>query len=78
MPGESAGPAAGPLLEYLAALEAFDKRFPGFEHDIHGVERDAAGSYAIECLTREPTEPPSNGAVPDSHALPVVVNAGAP
>ena len=41
MPGESAGPADGPLLEYLAALEAFDKRFPGFEHDIHGVERDA-------------------------------------
>jgi hypothetical protein len=38
MPGESSGPADGPLLQYLSALEAFDKRFPGFEHDIHGVQ----------------------------------------
>jgi arginine decarboxylase len=64
MPGESAGPADGPLLEYLAALEVFDKGFPGFEHDIHGVERDTAGNYAIECLTREPSAAHTNG----SHA----------
>ena len=50
MPGESTGAADGPLLQYLSALEAFDKRFPGFEHDIHGVARDANGNYAIECL----------------------------
>jgi len=61
MPGESAGAADGPLLEYLAALEVFDKRFPGFEHDIHGVERDTDGNYAIECLTREPATSASNG-----------------
>jgi arginine decarboxylase len=50
MPGEDAGAVAGPLLGYLAALEDFDRRFPGFEHDIHGVERDAEGTYLIECL----------------------------
>ncbi len=61
MPGESAGPVDGPLLEYLAALEAFDKRFPGFEHDIHGVERDADGNYAVECITREPAPAQANG-----------------
>jgi arginine decarboxylase len=61
MPGESAGAADGPLLEYLGALEAFDRRFPGFEHDIHGVERDADGTYAIECLTLEVAPAPSNG-----------------
>jgi arginine decarboxylase len=61
MPGESAGAADGPLLEYLGALEAFDRRFPGFEHDIHGVERDANGTYAIECLTLEAGLAPSNG-----------------
>jgi arginine decarboxylase len=54
MPGESTGPADGPLLEYLGALETFDKRFPGFEHDIHGVERDFTGNYQVECLTLEP------------------------
>ena len=78
MPGESAGAADGPLLEYLAALEAFDRRFPGFEHDIHGVERDAAGSYAIECLTPEPAEAPTNGSGPDGEARKVMVGAGAP
>jgi arginine decarboxylase len=61
MPGESAGAADEPLLEYLAALEAFDKRFPGFEHDIHGVARDHNGNYAIECLAPEAVLAPSNG-----------------
>ena len=75
MPGESAGPADGPLLSYLAALETFDRRFPGFEHDIHGVERDATGTYAIECLTREAAH--TNGSGPGSHARPVGVGAGA-
>jgi arginine decarboxylase len=77
MPGESAGPADGPLLEYLAALEAFDKRFPGFEHDIHGVERDDSGNYAIECLTREPARTNSNGSRTVEHAHPVVSGARA-
>ena len=49
MPGENAGPADGPLLGYLKALEAFDHRFPGFSHDIHGVEvKD--GRYHILCI----------------------------
>jgi arginine decarboxylase len=78
MPGESAGPADGPLLSYLAALEAFDRRFPGFEHDIHGVERDAGGSYAIECLTREPAGAHTNGSGAGEHARGVAVGAGAP
>ena len=50
MPGESVGAADGPLLSYLRALECFDRRFPDFEHDIHGVERDADGGYLVECL----------------------------
>jgi arginine decarboxylase len=61
MPGESSGAADAPLLEYLRALEAFDKRFPGFEHDIHGVARDHNGNYAIECLAPEAVLAPSNG-----------------
>ena len=51
MPGENAGPADGPLLGYLKALEAFDQRFPGFGHDTHGVEVVASsGKYRILCL----------------------------
>lgn len=52
MPGENAGPADGPLLGYLKALEAFDRKFPGFTHDTHGVETDAEGNYEILCLKK--------------------------
>ncbi len=50
MPGENAGPDDGPLLGYLKALQAFDKKFPGFTHDIHGVEPNADGDYEILCI----------------------------
>jgi arginine decarboxylase len=49
MPGENAGPAAGPLLGYLQALQAFDRRFPGFGHDTHGVEV-VDGAYQAYCI----------------------------
>ncbi|UUQ65631.1 arginine decarboxylase [Pseudomonas fuscovaginae UPB0736] len=49
MPGENAGPADGPLLGYLAALESFDKSFPGFTHDTHGIESEA-GVYQLLVL----------------------------
>jgi arginine decarboxylase len=49
MPGENVGPADGPLLGYLKALEAFDTEIPGFAHDTHGVEvKD--GLYRIICI----------------------------
>jgi arginine decarboxylase len=50
MPGERAGESDGAVLRYLLALEAFDARFPGFAHDIHGVQRDKHGTFSIECL----------------------------
>jgi arginine decarboxylase len=50
MPGERVGDGDGPVLQYLLALQALDSQFPGFAHDIHGVERDAHGTFSIECL----------------------------
>jgi arginine/lysine/ornithine decarboxylase len=38
MPGEVLGAADGPVLAYLAALQEFDKAFPAFAHDTHGIE----------------------------------------
>ena len=49
MPGENAGAADGPLLAYLTALEHFDRSFPGFTHDTHGIESDA-GVYRLLVL----------------------------
>ncbi len=53
MPGGRAGSIDGPVLSYLLALEDFDAKFPGFAHDIHGVEREERGVFSIECLTEE-------------------------
>ncbi|WP_033442203.1 Orn/Lys/Arg decarboxylase N-terminal domain-containing protein [Saccharothrix sp. NRRL B-16314] len=50
MPGESTGEGNGPVLRYLHALEAFDREFPGFPSETHGVARDSAGDYWIACL----------------------------
>ena len=49
MPGENAGPADGPVLGYLSALEHFDASFPGFTHDTHGIENEA-GTYHLLVL----------------------------
>jgi len=51
MPGENAGPADGPLLGYLKALEEYDLRFPGFTHDTHGVTVED-GVYRIACVRK--------------------------
>jgi arginine/lysine/ornithine decarboxylase len=51
MPGEATGDARGPYLSYLRALWSWDRRFPGFGHDTHGVEsRD--GTYHVQCLKK--------------------------
>ena len=56
-PGECAGDLGGPLLRYLTALESFDRRFPGFRSETHGVTLDAdTGDYLIECLRPETDE----------------------
>ncbi|WP_424887214.1 Orn/Lys/Arg decarboxylase N-terminal domain-containing protein [Streptomyces sp. XH2] len=56
MPGESVGPDDGPLLCYLRALESFDRAFPGFRSETHGVTvDDETGDYRIECVLPDRT-----------------------
>lgn len=54
MPGERVSEKKRAVVDYLLALQNFDGRFPGFEHDTHGVEieRDADGNpvYMTYCL----------------------------
>jgi arginine/lysine/ornithine decarboxylase len=54
MPGERFGGATRAVGDFLLGLEAFDARFPGFEHAIHGVEVKTDGSghpyYSLYCL----------------------------
>jgi arginine decarboxylase len=49
MPGEHAGGEDSPYLGYLRALQAWDRRFPGFGHETHGVENNDR-TYCVLCL----------------------------
>jgi arginine/lysine/ornithine decarboxylase len=49
MPGEATGADDGPYLSYLRALWSWDRSFPGFGHDTHGVE-NRSGTYYVQCL----------------------------
>lgn len=47
VPGER---VSSPLIvEYLRFASAWDRKFPGFETDIHGVRKDEAGDYFLDC-----------------------------
>jgi len=48
-PGERTGRQDGPILQYLKSLQDFDRQFPGFEHDTHGVE-NVKGEYLMYCV----------------------------
>ncbi|WP_435836923.1 hypothetical protein [Streptomyces asoensis] len=59
MPGEAVGAADGPLLRYLGALEAFDRRFPGFRSETHGVTVDPGpATTSSNACARRPTAHP--------------------
>jgi len=49
MPGENVGGDDSPYIGYLRALQAWDRRFPGFSHETHGVE-NKDGTYYVYCL----------------------------
>ena len=53
LPGERIGPSGCAVLRYLQALEAFDRTFPGFEHQIHGLEHDADRSFLLRVIVDE-------------------------
>ena len=56
MPGERFDRSHTPrIFEYLEMLQDFDALFPGFEHEIHGVEmkpdpETGQGRYVLDCL----------------------------
>ncbi|GGZ89903.1 hypothetical protein GCM10010301_72320 [Streptomyces plicatus] len=65
MPGESTGEEGGPLLRYLRALESFDRHFPGFGSETHGVTRAPdTGDYMIECLLPDEQDTPRAAVTP--------------
>lgn len=51
-PGERTGLPDGPIIRYLSCIQDFDAQFPGFEHDIHGVE-NVKGRYMMYCIKED-------------------------
>jgi lysine decarboxylase/arginine decarboxylase len=51
-PGERTGGQKGPVLQYLLSMQEFDKRFPGFGHDTHGIE-NINGEYMMNCIVEK-------------------------
>ena len=60
MPGERITPQTRSIQDYLLYAREFDKKFPGFETDIHGLrfETGAAGRrYLVDCVRDERRTP---------------------
>jgi arginine decarboxylase len=54
MPGERITRATKSIHDYLLYAREFDKRFPGFETDIHGLRFEPAATgkrYLVDCVT---------------------------
>jgi arginine decarboxylase len=53
MPGERITPATKSIQDYLLYAREFDRRFPGFETDIHGLRFEATATgrrYLVDCV----------------------------
>ncbi|MFP6850741.1 MAG: Orn/Lys/Arg decarboxylase N-terminal domain-containing protein [Pseudomonas sp.] len=49
MPGERFTAQTRSIIDYLAFARAFDRSFPGFDADVHGLQRED-GLYTVDCL----------------------------
>jgi arginine decarboxylase len=50
LPGERLGPSGCAAIRYLRGLEAFNRTFPGFEYEVHGVEHDGDRSFLVRVV----------------------------
>ena len=70
MPGERLGSPESPVIKLIIAMEAFGKRFPGFEREVHGIEVDAQGDYwmraVVEVASPKRRRNGKNGGPPSS------------
>jgi arginine decarboxylase len=53
MPGEQLTPASRSIQDYLLEARNFDRKFPGFETDIHGLRFESTSTgrrYLLDCI----------------------------
>lgn len=49
MPGERFTAQTRSIIDYLAFARTFDRSFPGFDADVHGLQREE-GIYTVDCI----------------------------
>lgn len=49
MPGERFTAQTRSIIDYLAFARTFDRSFPGFDADVHGLQREE-GVYTVDCI----------------------------
>lgn len=57
MPGERLPAGDTGIIGYLQALQEYDKRFPGFEHEVQGITIDENGDYWVRAIVEEDRKP---------------------
>lgn len=57
MPGERVPAGSSGIISYLQALQKFDSQFPGFEHEIQGVNVDEKGDFWVRAIIEEDRQP---------------------
>ena len=53
MPGERFTPATRAIIDYLEFAGTFDRSFPGFDSDVHGLQHEdgeAGRFYTVDCI----------------------------
>lgn len=50
MPGERFTAETRSIIDYLQFARTFDQQFPGFDADVHGLQKQEDGQYAVDCL----------------------------
>ena len=50
LPGERIGPNGCAAIRYLQGLEVFNRTFPGFAYEVHGVEHDGDRTFLLRVL----------------------------
>lgn len=56
MPGERLPKGDQGIISYLKALQNFDKEFPGFEHEIQGINVDENGDFWVRAIVEDERE----------------------
>ncbi|MCY1376028.1 Constitutive lysine decarboxylase [compost metagenome] len=53
MPGERFTQATRSIIDYLEFARTFDRRFPGFDADVHGLQHEEISGercYTVDCI----------------------------